>query len=316
MTQSSTDQGQSINKESDSSSFSQVVVEESSPLKDKEDPTTNKTRHNENEIISKTPTPPRFPRWTELMKKRHASKEKNLFHLGDTEHWHISVQPNRNSSHSLRMIIHDKQTQHKLAFALLTTNRNRSSLMGLYIDPKHRAQGLTRRILSLWLQWCIYADPTMHPQTEVIRKPLLCCVLEHALGFVVSSSSSSLPVFLVQSNKDDQRIHLHSIPPQCLRGAFSARDIQREGLTVQCSVCLRRNEEQQRKEGPEKEEQPEQKELVDQLDERKVQQPRRRRIHLNARYERREPWKTLPDDPILQTALRPDQLRLILLGKL
>ncbi|GAX21908.1 hypothetical protein FisN_30Hh111 [Fistulifera solaris] len=314
MTQSFTDEGHSI-KESDSNPHqSQVVEEESPPLQDKEEPITKiEPRHNQhvNGTISNTLTPPRIPRWTELMKKRLASKEKNLFHLGDTEHWHISVQPNRNSSsHSLRMVIHDKKTQHKLAFVLLTTNRNRSSLMGLYIDPKHRAQGWTRRILSLWLQWCMYADPKMHPQTEVIRKPLLCCVLEHSLGFVVSSSSS-LPVFLVQSN-EDQRIHLHSIPPQCLRGAFSARDIQREGLAVHCSVCLRRNEQQQPQESDKKEDQS----VKDKVDEGEEQQPRRRRIHLNTRFERLEPWKTSPDDPILQTALRPDQLRLILLGKL
>lgn len=262
------------------------------------------------------------------MKRHEPRHKKNLFRLGETEDWYISVQPDKNHAHSpsLRMVVHDKRTQHKLAFVLLTTTRRSSSgsttsaLMGLYIDPKHRAQGLTRRILSLWLQWCMYVDPNMHPTTEIIRKPLLCCVLEHSLGFAVSAASvsSCLAVQLVvlramnaTSTGTSGRIQLHSIPPQCLRGTFSVRDIQREGLQVHCScrTCRANPPEQKEKEEPLDDLQP-QPQLQQQHEER------RRRIHLNARFERAEAWKTLPEDPILKTTLRPDQLRLILLGHL
>ncbi len=57
-----------------------------------------------------------------------------------------------------------------------------STLLGLFVDPVYRKQGLSKTFLAIWLYCCRKAR--LQAQSGLIRKPLLALVLEHTFGFV------------------------------------------------------------------------------------------------------------------------------------
>jgi hypothetical protein len=169
----------------------------------------------------------------------------------------LTAQPNRQSHTDLRLILWNTTNPHqqrqKVGYMLLTTAQSNdtltttttttSSLMGVYLDPNYRQHGLSKQFISAWIQLCRRAQ--LVPRTEIIRKPLLCLVLQHSFGFVPFGADKNtegvdIEVYPPQRDDDDNdactnQIRVYS-STRCLEGIFSPWDVQREHL----SLCVQR----------------------------------------------------------------------------
>ncbi|GAX13817.1 hypothetical protein FisN_30Lh112 [Fistulifera solaris] len=156
----------------------------------------------------------------------------------------LTAQPNRQSYKDLRLILwstsHPRQ---KIGYMLLTTAESKdistttSSLMGVYLDPQYRQHGLSKQFIDGWIQLCRKAQ--LVPRTEIIRKPLLCLVLQHSFGFVPDDSHvEGVNIEIYPPQREDastNQIRVYS-PTRCLEGIFSPWDVQREQL----HLCVQR----------------------------------------------------------------------------
>ncbi|GAX21909.1 hypothetical protein FisN_30Hh112 [Fistulifera solaris] len=154
----------------------------------------------------------------------------------------LTAQPNRRSHTDLRLILwstsHPRQ---KIGYMLLTTTESKdtltttSSLMGVYLDPQYRQHGLSKLFINAWIQLCRKAQ--LVPRTELIRKPLLCLVLQHSFGFV-PDDTEGVDIEIYPPQREDastNQIRVYS-PTRCLEGIFSPWDVQREQL----HLCVQR----------------------------------------------------------------------------
>ena len=166
---------------------------------------------------------------------QYSHHEPNDSSLNDRDgiNWTVAVQFHRHSrAHGLQLQILQNDT--KVAHLILKTTaavsekkacndaENRTScLLGLFIDPKYRRHKWTRQILGLWIHLCNEAN-LPPPQTDVMRKPLLCLVLQHQFQFrPISREGVVLDIFPGSSDK----IRVYS-PNKCLDGVFSPRQKQ------------------------------------------------------------------------------------------
>ncbi len=62
-----------------------------------------------------------------------------------------------------------------------------SSILGMFIDEKHRGEGLAKIFMAIWIQICM--NSKAFPRSEKINKPLLSLVLSN-FGFVPVSDSA------------------------------------------------------------------------------------------------------------------------------
>uniref|UniRef100_A0A7S1Y3U6 Uncharacterized protein n=1 Tax=Grammatophora oceanica TaxID=210454 RepID=A0A7S1Y3U6_9STRA len=112
-----------------------------------------------------------------------------------------------------------------------------STLLGAYIDPSRRKGGLAKVLLGIWMSICMDAGD-IHLRTVVMRKPLLCLVLQHTFGFQPEANGGvEVEISRRGGRKDTDHGHdeilLYAPNSKTLQGGlFSARDLSRQGITL------------------------------------------------------------------------------------
>jgi len=108
-----------------------------------------------------------------------------------------------------------------------------ASLLGVHIDPSYRKSGNSKRMLGMWIDLCLQAG--LFPQTGILRKPLLCLVLQNTFGFQPVNPNEGIDVEILSRPDGDShplsRIQLYS-PNKCLEGAFSPGNLKRQGIEL------------------------------------------------------------------------------------
>lgn len=138
----------------------------------------------------------------------------------------IAVHPHRNpAKNGISILLVNDSV--KLGHLLMVNkaSANTSTLLGVYVDPKERKHGYSKVFLALWLKLCLEAD--IQPETGIINKPLLALVLQHTFGCL---PHEGLGVDAELSPGENNTILLYSTTAKNLEGAFSPRDVTREGL--------------------------------------------------------------------------------------
>lgn len=142
----------------------------------------------------------------------------------------VALQPHRNPAKNgiSLLLLDDKGT--KLGYLLMINSSNQSSstLLGVFVDPKQRKSGLSKVFLALWMQLCLHAK--LDPGTGIIHKPLLALVLQHSFQYTPQSNKGVEAEVSPGKGEDEGKIQLYSQSSKSLEGAFSPRDVKREGL--------------------------------------------------------------------------------------
>jgi len=109
----------------------------------------------------------------------------------------FGLQPHRNPVlNGLSLVFHKKEGE-KLGFMLIRNQWEEllhkqenvffSSILGMFVDEKHRDKGLAKIFLGIWLQICL--NLKAFPRSEKINKPLVSLVLTR-FGFIPTSESA------------------------------------------------------------------------------------------------------------------------------
>jgi hypothetical protein len=106
-------------------------------------------------------------------------------------------------------------------------NDNTSTMIGVYIRPDLRRLGLSKTILSIWLDLCQHAGLTA--RTGVINKPLLALVLEHTFRFSPQAGGVMIEVAPGSSNG---KVALYAPSLKSMEGVFSSWDVKRENIEL------------------------------------------------------------------------------------
>lgn len=143
----------------------------------------------------------------------------------------IAVHPHRNPAKngiSIFLVDNTGDKPVKLGYVIMinSASANTSTLLGVFVDPEQRKEGYSKIFLALWFKLCLHAK--INPRTGIINKPLLSLVLQHTFGCIsqegVGNDAELSP------GKDECAIVLYSTSAKNLQGAFSPKDIKREGL--------------------------------------------------------------------------------------
>jgi len=143
----------------------------------------------------------------------------------------IAVHPHRNpAKNGISILLVDKSGNKplKMGYVIMinSASANTSTLLGVYVDPEQRKHGYSKVFLALWLKLCSEAKIT--PQTGLIHKPLLSLVLQHTFGCVPQEGAGVDTE--ISAGKDHGTIVLYSTTAKNLEGAFSPKDVKREGI--------------------------------------------------------------------------------------
>jgi hypothetical protein len=99
-------------------------------------------------------------------------------------------------------------------------------MLGVYVDPTRRKLGLSKLFLGIWMHLSLLANLT--PITGVIQKPLLALALQHTFQYQPLANKGVDAQ--VSRGESGDTIVLYSSSLKSLEGAFSPRDVKREGL--------------------------------------------------------------------------------------
>jgi pentatricopeptide repeat protein len=123
------------------------------------------------------------------------------------------------------------QNRRKVGYLLMRNSNSAqptSSLLGMFLHPTDRGQGLAKCCLAIWIWLCLQGS--ILPVTNIIRKPLLALILQHTFQFVPKPSNdgndNGVLVELYRDPDDDDRVILYSSSLKSLSGAFSSRDLK------------------------------------------------------------------------------------------
>jgi hypothetical protein len=155
----------------------------------------------------------------------------------------VALQPHRNpSKNGIKILLldnddsdaircHDKKPRKKAGFLLMVNRRNdnTSTMIGVYIRPDLRRLGLSKTILSIWLDLCQQAGLTA--KTGVINKPLLALVLEHTFGFSPQPGGVMIEV-VPGSSSSNGKVALYAPSIKSMEGVFSSWDLKRENIEL------------------------------------------------------------------------------------
>lgn len=179
-----------------------------------------------------------FKHWTGLEKV--GKGKESFFVLGRYEPLNITigVNPHRNalkngiqlSFFQNRVDSDNHQTRTKLGYLLMQNNAEdrTSSLLGMYLTPGKRGQGIAKLCIAIWIRYCLKASSV--PMTGVIQKPLLALILQHTFGFV--PRPGGVPVELSQDPNDVTAVVLYSPSRKSLEGALSPRVLEYQNIKI------------------------------------------------------------------------------------
>lgn len=143
----------------------------------------------------------------------------------------FAVHPHRNPAKngiSIFLVDNSGDNPVKLGYVIMinSASANTSTLLGVFVDPKQRKEGYSKIFLALWFKLCLHAK--IQPRTGIINKPLLALVLQHTFGCIPQEGAGNDAE--LSPGKDEGTIVLYSSCAKDLQGAFSPKDIKREGL--------------------------------------------------------------------------------------
>jgi pentatricopeptide repeat protein len=167
-----------------------------------------------------------MPGMTKVGRGKYARWEFGTYRRKEGVNLTIAVHPHRNPAKngiSILLLNDGSKLGHLIMVNKAATNT--SKLLGVFVDPKERKSGYSKVFLALWLKLCLEAD--IQPQTGIINKPLLALVLQHTFDCV---PHEGLGVEVELSPGDSNTIVLYSTAAKNLEGAFSPKDVKREGL--------------------------------------------------------------------------------------
>jgi pentatricopeptide repeat protein len=167
-----------------------------------------------------------MPGMTKVGRGKYARWEFGTYQRKEGVDLTIAVHPHRNPAKngiSLLLLKDGSKLGHLIMVNKAATNT--STLLGVFVDPKERKSGYSKAFLALWLKLCLEAD--IQPQTGIINKPLLALVLQRTFDCV---PHEGMGVEVELSPGDNNTIVLYSTTAKNLEGAFSPKDVNREGL--------------------------------------------------------------------------------------
>lgn len=195
-------------------------------------------------------------RWEQehlLLTKRN--NEKRLWTIGTYEdadanlNLTVALQPHRNpSKNGMKLLLMDSHVDDtnttgtaKVGYLLMVNkgdghdvNNNCSTLLGAFIQPHLRKQGLSKLILAIWLSLCFKAQLT--PRTGVIHKPLLALVLQQSFGFVPETpTGGGVDVEIsscIDNVSESSTVYLYAPAVKSLLGSYSHWDLKREDIRI------------------------------------------------------------------------------------
>lgn len=146
--------------------------------------------------------------------------------------WNIAIQPNKNPRRNgCKLLVLNNNNNTKVAHVLLSAvpsavnkSETTSAMVGMHIAKEFRKLGYTRDILGVWLDICRVAG--VRPQTTILRKPLLCLVLQHHFNFSSLDNGVDVEVY-----PGIDSIKLYS-SKKSLGGVFSPSAVQQQGLEL------------------------------------------------------------------------------------
>ncbi|KAG7346169.1 PPR: pentatricopeptide repeat domain containing protein [Nitzschia inconspicua] len=158
----------------------------------------------------------------------------------------VGVRPNRNpAQNGIKLMFYEdipnddptgkKRRLRKVGYLLMKNSISpepTSSLLGMFLDPTDRGQGMAKSCLAIWVLLCLQGN--LIPVTGIIRKPLLALILQHTFQFVPISTKDSNGVLaeLCRDPFDDRSVVLYSAALKSLEGAFSNRDLKQQNIKL------------------------------------------------------------------------------------
>jgi hypothetical protein len=129
----------------------------------------------------------------------------------------------------------DQRPRQKAGYLLMTNSRtdSTSTMIGVFIRPDLRRMGLSKTILSIWLDLCQRAG--LVARTGVINKPLLALVLQHTFGFAPRPGGVVVEVApggSGSSSNNGRMVALYAPSLKSMVGAFSNSDLKRESIEL------------------------------------------------------------------------------------
>jgi len=185
---------------------------------------------------------PIFEPWHLLQK--FGKGRQAFWKLGNYKQFIIALRPNRNpAQNGMKLILldpvgdnstecpndsavknKDSQTR-KVGYLLMQNTFDASTLLGVFVDPSYRKNGLSKIFLALWMQLCLEAG--LLPLTGVMNKPLICLTLQHTFQY---NPMPNRGVSVQLSRGSNGEIVIYSPTKKSIAGAFSPSEIKREGL--------------------------------------------------------------------------------------
>jgi len=165
--------------------------------------------------------------------------------LGTYKKFIVALHPNRNpAQNGMKLLLLDpietdpversntnEEAKHsdndtkKIGFLLMQNTADKSSLLGVFVHPSYRKKGLSKTFLALWMHLCLEAE--LIPLTGVMNKPLICLTLQHTFAYTPLLNRG---ITVQISCGPGGKIVLYSPTKRGIKGAFSPKDIKREGL--------------------------------------------------------------------------------------
>lgn len=186
--------------------------------------------------------PSTFQPWHLLPK---LGKGKQAFwKIGNYRDFVVALRPNRNpSQNGIKLILLEPvrkeavacskneatedidRPNKKIGYLLMQNTADVSTLLGIFVDPLYRKNGLSKIFLAVWMQLCLEAG--LLPFTGVMNKPLICLTLQHTFQYRPMPNQG---VMVHLSRGSNGEIVLYSPTKKSIAGAFSPSDVKREGL--------------------------------------------------------------------------------------
>ena len=156
----------------------------------------------------------------------------------------VGVRPNRNPAKNgiqllfFENVLNNETTwvHNKLGYLLMQNTNKQSSLLGMFLKPSGRGNGLAKYFLSVWIKFCL--DASIRPVTGIIRKPLLSLILQHSFGFIPikysgdDAPSNGVMVELCRDSDDPDAVVLYSPFRKSLTGAFCSWELEHQVIKL------------------------------------------------------------------------------------
>jgi pentatricopeptide repeat protein len=201
-------------------------------------------QHGTSQNFTSTENQYRFAHWEGLEKVGNSWVLGNVVLQNIPLNLTVGVRPNRNpAKNGIRLVFFENVpknetawVQHKLGYLLMQNTNKQSSLLGMFLKPSGRGNGLAKYFLSVWIRFCLEAS--IRPVTGMIRKPLLSLVLQHSFGFIpIISSGDGAPnngvlVEVCRDRDDPDGVLLYSPFRKSLIGAFCSWELENQNIKL------------------------------------------------------------------------------------